>query len=131
MFLFYSAVHALLLLQTPVILNPIFSLGSLVAGSAATDYSVTSVAHHNGLSRSSGHYTCDALRENPTKSLIQEQPAGGTWVSFDDCVASETTFDNVLGNKSTEKCLHGPLYHGAGVEMCGINRKYYLFASDL
>lgn len=110
MFLFYSAVHTLLLLQMPVILDPIVLLGSLIAGSAATDYSITSVAHHNGLSCSSGHYMCDALREDPTKSLIQEQPAGGMWVSFDDCVASETTFDNVLGNKNNQKNAYMVLY---------------------
>jgi hypothetical protein len=32
------------------------------------------------------------------------------WVSFDDCVASETTFDNVLGNKNNQKNAYMVLY---------------------
>ena len=44
---------------------------------AKQDYEIQSIVHHIGSSADSGHYTADALREDP------KDEAKKTWVSFD------------------------------------------------
>lgn len=104
-------------LQSPVVLNPTVTLGPIVPieadkensedGGLVATYGVKSVAHHIGGTAWSGHYTCDAVRENEFKGL---GPSKKQWVSFDDGATSATSADQVLMSEKSQKTAYMLLY---------------------
>lgn len=71
-------------------------------------YDVKSVAHHIGGTAWSGHYTCDAIRENESKDSMEKSEH--KWVSFDDGTTSATTADQVLKSEKSQKTAYMLLY---------------------
>ena len=73
-------------------------------GSTSLDsYRLKSIVHHIGNTANSGHYTTDALRTDPEDG--QEK-----WVSFDDGVAVERSFERDVQTTKNQKTAYMLLY---------------------
>lgn len=59
-----------------------------------TDYKLTGVVYHHGMSAAGGHYTCDVLIENDKAN---------NWVRIDDTLLKQITDDEVLNGGNEEK----------------------------
>ena len=64
---------------------------------SSKSYNIQSIVHHIGSTANSGHYTASGKR-------------GTQWVSFDDSLTEETTFQTVSGSVANQKTAYMLLY---------------------
>lgn len=92
--------------KAAVELSKSLSLDPFVKGTAVAsqNYKIQSIVHHIGSSADSGHYTADALRDDPKDKSTK------TWVSFDDTLVERVSEADVLEDKPRRKTAYMMLY---------------------
>ena len=92
--------------RVPVELTPKLSIDNLLAKKSISseEYHLKSIVYHIGNTANSGHYTTDALRRHKEKDQ---------WVSYDDGVTDEKSFDKTVQSTKNQKTAYMLTYERA------------------